>query len=701
MQTAYATPNTAPPTTSGTGVEPVDPADLARKHRWFRAYETNKRREMDEQRQARQYYHDKQWTDEEVRRLNGRGQQATVRNRIKRKIDFLKGVEQRLRRDPKAFPRTPKHEHDADTATAVLRYICDVNRWEKGSSASMHDGLVSGIGVMFVGIERGDPKLKHVHADRFFYDPRSIEHDFSDAQYMGLHLWMDVDDAAARWPAHKNRLMAMIDGQNVSVSLSQDADKEQQWGDFENRRVRIVEFWERKPVAAFENGYAWYYCYFTGEHTLESGWSPYKGENGEPDCPYEAWSPYVDEKGDRYGMIRTMKSVQDEINYSASKILHRIATDRLFYEDGAIDDIDEASRQLARPDGKLKITRGEWGKTVGIIDQTRKIDGETERFQLAVTEIENLGPNPGLVGQGQGVDGASGRALLAQRDSGMTELSPIFEQHRDWKLRVYRKAWLRARQAWPGEKWIRVTDDDKSTQFIGLNQIEMDPMTGQISAENMIAQVDVDIMLNEGPDTITMNEELLQTLAQVGEAATGPLGRVLIELSNAPNKERLLKMLEQANAPSPEVQAMQQRMAKLEEMLAAANIDKTVAEVENRRADTLGKLITAATPQQQQTDEFGNPVGAPPAQPDMMAAMAAMSMFPLQYGGPTLEQQAEMMTAQPLMPPDGMGAPPEMMPPAGPQGPMPMPSDGQGMPPDQMMPEQLTDAGALPIDPMV
>lgn len=681
------------------GVQRPDPADITRKHRWFRAYETNKRREMDEARVSRMYYHDIQWTDEEDRRLRARGQQPTVRNRIKRKIDFLKGVEQRLRRDPKAYPRTPKHEADADTATAALRYVCDLNRWEKVSSAAMHDGLVSGIGVVFVGIEMNDPRIRHVNVDRFFYDPRAVEPDFSDAQYMGLHLWFDVDEATRKWPAHTNRLNSMVDASNVSTSLTQDQDKEQSWGDFENRRVRVVEFWEKKPMPTM-SGYGWYYCYFSGELILESGVSPYKGEHNEPDCPYEAWSPYVDHRGDRYGMVRTMKSVQDEINYSASKILHRIATDRIFYEEGSIEDIDDAARQLARPDGKLKITRGEWGKTVGTIDQGVKIQGEAERFQLAVTEIENLGPNPGLVGKGQGVDGASGRALLAQRDSGMTELSPIFEHHRDWKLRVYRKAWHRCRQAWTGEKIIRVTDDERSVKFIPLNQYGIDPMTGGLASQNVIAELDVDIMLNEGPDTITMNEELLQTLAQVGEAATGPLGRVLIELSNAPNKEKLLKMLETATAPSPEIAAMQKRMAQLEERLAAANIDKVVAEVENKRADTFSKVITAATPQQQQTDEFGNPVGAPPAGPDLNMIAAAMSMFPMQFGQPTLEQQAGMIASQPPMPPEGQ-APPGMGP-EGPPPPMPqgMPAPGQ-VPPDMIMPEQMTLDGGLPIDPMV
>jgi hypothetical protein len=661
-----------------------DTASLGRKARWFRAFETNKEREMKEQRTARQYYHDKQWTDDEVKKLEKRGQQATVRNRIKRKIDFLVGVEQRLRRDPKAYPRTPKHEKDADVATSGLRFACDMNRWEKISSDAMNDGLVTGIGVIFVGIEEQDPKLKGVQVDRYFYDPRSMMPDFSDARYMGLHLWFDEDEAAEKWPDKAEALKGLIDANNVgSTGIISEQDHATQWGDFEGRRVRVVEFWEKKRDG-------WHYCFFAGEVYLEGGVSPYLDDKGKPDCPYEAWSPYVDERGDRYGMIRTMKSVQDEINYSASKLLHRISSNRIYYNQGAVEDPDEFARQMARPDGKLEI-HGKWGEDVGVVEQQVQIQGESERFQMAAAEIENLGPNPGLVGKGTGVDGASGRALLAQRDSGMTELSPVFERQRDWKLRVYRKLWARCRQIWTGEKWIRITDDDDSVQFIGLNQYTPQP-DGTIALDNHVAGMDVDIILNEGPDTITMNEELMQTLSQIGEAAVGPLGKVLIELSNAPNKERLLKIMSEANAPSPEVAAMQQRMGRLEELLKAATIDEKIAGVENKRADTVAKLMTASTPPAQGApDEFGN-MPPPAPTPDMSVAMQAMSLFPLHYASPTLEQMAESVATQP--PP--MQAGPDGQPPQG--GPPP-----QGQPPGQPpmpQPEDLTQAGALPINPM-
>lgn len=560
--------------------------DLPRYQKWFRAFETNKRRELEEAQEGRRYYHDKQWSDLEKRRLNSRGQQDTTRNRIKRKVDFLVGVEQRLRRDPKGYPRTPKHEHDADTATGALRFVADQNQWPKISSDCMHDGLVSGIGVVFIGIEGEDPCVRHVDADRYFYDPRSSKSDFSDARYMGLHLWFDIDEAKERWPESEKSLDDVMDASSTNGGTSvMEQDREQQWGDFEGRRVRIVEFWEKRRDG-------WHFCYFTGDVVLESGVSPYKDEKGRPDCPYEAWSPYIDEKGDRYGIVRTLRSIQDEINYSASKMLWRLSTRQFFYKKGAVDDPDEFARQLARPDGRIEIQEhAKWGDDIGPVDDNAKLQGEAERFQMAVMEMENYGPNPGLVGQGQGVDGASGRALMAQRDSGMTELQPVFDRQRDWKLRCYRKMWARVRQAWTAERFIRITDDENSLKFIQLNQFQMDPMTGQIMANNQVAEIDVDIILEEGPDTITMNEELLDQFTKLGEAAMSPLGKIVIELSNTPKKEQLIRMIDEGMqamqpGPDPAIELKQQELQlKGQEMMAKGQQDQMKGQIDMAIAD--------------------------------------------------------------------------------------------------------------------
>jgi hypothetical protein len=680
--------------------------ELARKRRNLRAFEQNKRDEQDEGREARKLYHDKQWTDTELETMRKRKQHPVVDNVIKRKTDFLVGIEQRMRRDPKAYPRTPKHERDADVASAGVRFVCDQTRWETVSSECMHDGLISGIGVAWVGIKSGsdgqmDVDVKRVDPARFIYDSRSVKPDFKDARWSGVDLWLDIDEAVEGVSEEiAAKLRSAIDstkGSGGSATLPADIDQAEQWADYEQRRVRMVEMYELR-VAPPYNKPVWHFCKFSADITVEAYVSPYHDEKFMPANPYEAWSPYIDEKGNRYGIVRTMKPLQKSINYKRSRLDHEIGSRQTFSNrGGSVADVDALKVEINKPDGHLEFNGGEWGKDVGIIDRSQVIRGQGELLLGDQARLENYGPNPGLLGKGPGMADSSGRALLAQRDSGMTELSPVFERQRDWKLRVFRAVWARIRQAWTAERWIAVTDDPKAVQFVPVNQPQMDPMTGQPVVDpmtgqpvvqNAVAQIDVDIILDEGPDTMVMREELMQTLANLGEAAVGPLGKVMIELSNAPNKDQLLEMMDQASAPPPEIADMQKRMAKLEELLAASKVDESIANVDAKRVDTITKLLTASTPAAPTTDEFGN-VTAMPQGPDPMLAQqivqAMQMLFPMRYGQPTTEQQAEMLVAQPPMPggmPDGQ----EM---GGPVPDMPMPSRTpipMLPPPNQLMP---------------
>ncbi len=560
--------------------------DLAAKRRAFRNYESNKDREITEQRTARKYYHGRQWSDEELAIFKKRKQPVITSNRVRKKIDFMVGVESRQRRDPKAYPRNPGDQPAADVATASIRFVTDVCRWEALASTAACAGYVGGIGGVWVGIKPGrngnDVKIRSVQEDRFFYDPRSVEHDFSDARYMGMHLWYDIEEAKAQWPESADALQETMDRGDSLWTV--EADRDTQWGDMESRRVRVVELWEKT-----RNG--WEYCFFTGNTKLEGGPSPYIDADGETDCPYKMWTCYIDERGDRYGLSRDMRPIQDEINHRRSKFLHLLNTRKLHMRDGIVDDVEEFRKEAAKPDGIIKH-HGTWGQDIGPVEETAQMQGQAELLMEAKAEIENMGPNPGLVGKGQGVANASGRALLTQRDSGITELAPVLDRLRDWKLRVYRAVWSRIRQAWTSERYVRITDNPDAPQFLGLNQVQVDPNTGIPQRVNSIGEIDVDIIMEEGPDVITMQDELLQNLTQIGEAAMGPLGKVLIELSGAPNKDRLLEMMDKAMAPAPpspaDQIAVEQKVrgdeAKIQEIESRADLNRANAMEKSLRA---------------------------------------------------------------------------------------------------------------------
>lgn len=564
--------------------------DLARKRRMFRNFEQNKQREITEQRTARKYYHGRQWTDAELETFKKRKQPPITSNRVRKKIDFMVGVESRQRRDPKAYPRNPGDQPAADVATASIRFVTDVCRWEALASTSAGDGYIVGVGVVWVGIKnaaRGpDVKIRAVQQDRFFYDPRSVEPDFSDARYMGMHLWYDLDDAKAQWPDKADVLQETLDRGDSLWTV--EADRDTQWGDMEARRVRIVELWEKVSTP---QGDQWTYCFFTGNTELEGGPSPYVDEDGETDCPYKAWTCYIDERGDRYGLSRDMIPIQDEINHRRSKFLHLLNTRKIHMRTGIVDDVESFRKEIAKPDGIVEHN-GAWGDDIGTIEETAQMQGQAELLMEAKAELENMGANPGLVGKGQGVANASGRALLTQRDSGITELAPVLDRLRDWKLRVYRAVWSRIRQAWTGERYVRITDNPDAPQFLGLNQVQANPMTGLPQVVNNVGAIDVDIIMEEGPDVITMQDELLQNLTQLGDAAMGPLGKVMIELSGAPNKDRLIEMMDKAMAPPPPNPADQIAMEQKVRM-GEAQIGETESKADLNRANAMEKGLRA------------------------------------------------------------------------------------------------------------
>jgi hypothetical protein len=231
------------------------------------------------------------------------------------------------------------------------------------------------------------------------------------------------------------------------------------------------------------------------------GKSYLKNEKGKDLCKYIMFSANVDQDGDRYGLIRNMKSAQDGLNAKQSKLQHIIASKRLILSTGAVDDIEKVRAEWARPDGVI-LTNRPVNEGVKIDDQSFDFAGLSKLLELNIQEIENFGPNPALEGQG-GVENSSGKAIALLQQAGMAELGPYILSYRGWKFRVYRALWNAAQQHWKGERWIRVTDDQNLAQFIQINGTGIDPHTGQPSIVNAIGSLDVDIILDEGPDTIT------------------------------------------------------------------------------------------------------------------------------------------------------------------------------------------------------
>lgn len=566
---------------------------LEKLRKQYTGYSSAKTNEIEEQRLSWRYYHAAQYTDTQLEVLRKRTQPAITFNRIGRKVDGLVGTIRKLRTDPKGYPRTEAQEDGAELATQVIREILDASQFEDIEAECVRDAGVHGYGVSEMTLiegDQGDPDigLSWVDPRTFFYDPRSVKADFSDARYMGVSKWADLEEIEEIIPGGSKKVRGADDGSYIN---SHDTDRENLWTD-DKERVRLVDHWY---IAKGQ----WWWCLHVGTVKLAEGKSPFYDHRGRSICKYFAFSNQIDHDGDHYGFVRNMKGPQDAINQHRSKAMHIMNTRQIIARDGAFDDIETIRREAQRPDGVI-IYKGQ--RDDFQIDQpAQEFLQQTQYFQDAKDEIENFGPNVALVGTG--AQSRSGRALAMMQQSGLAELGPFLKNYRTWKLAQYRAVWCAAQHYWTAERWIRVTDDEGLAQFIQLNGVDLNEF-GQPALVNALGAIDVDIVIDEGPDTETVMGDVNDILASLASNGVPVPPQVFIETSSLPGKQKkkINGLLSQADPVAEQGKkiALEGEAAKVEKTRAdTAKISAETVKTEQETMAGIAAMMQPPSPEQQ------------------------------------------------------------------------------------------------------
>lgn len=562
--------------------------------------------------QCRDYYNGNQYTAAELAALRRRGQAPVYDNHIRRKIDSTCGLERRTRSDPKAFPRTPQDEQLAEAATDSLRYVADLNRFNQVRSEVFGDILIEGTGAAEVIVEpvQNDLaiRIKRIPWDRFFYDPHSRALDFSDAGYMGIVIWSNADDLKRKYP---DRVDAIDTSLTFGVQGQTYDDRPRMtWCDSRRKRVREVQI-------HYQMDGEWWIATFTrGGFLVDPVVSPYLDKEGNSACSIIARSGYLDRDNNRYGHCKDLIPLQDEINKRRSKALHLMSQRQTFGNKRALPDTKKAKTELAKPDGHVEVNDGAvFGQDFGVIPSGDMAQGQVLMFNLAMQSMNATGANAAV--QGKDERAQSGVALQTRIQSGAIELEPQTDGLREWSHAVYEAVWLRVRQFWTGEKWIRVTDDDRNMKWVGLNKpvtlgekLQQLPPDQQqaiaqqlgiagpqdprlqmvVGVENNVSGLDVDIVLDEGPDVATLQSEQFEELVKL---ASTPQGQqqipftAIIKASSLRNKDAILDEIEKRQ------EQMQQAQAQSAQKAAQLGEAKAVSDIRNKDADTQKKLADA------------------------------------------------------------------------------------------------------------
>lgn len=623
-------------------------------------YLTSKVDEIEEQKQARHYYHGSHWDAKSLGVLRGRRQVPTTWNRIGRKINGIVGLVERMRSDPKALPRTPKNEDGAEIATQAIRYVLDGNDWKTRDPECLRqcgiDGI-AGVELKLIEGDHGDPDvgISEVLGDEYFYNPQSIRFDFADKRYDGIAKWIDIDAAIELFPDKEEVLRELVES---GSDLTTNSDREYKWISTNRKRLRLVEEW-------YKHRGEWCWAFYVSNVLLDQGLSPFKDEKGKTMSRFIMFSAAVDFDGDRYGFVRNLKGPQDALNQSKSKTLHIANSRRLIGEKGAVDDVEIARREWARPDGYVEINPG---KVLKPDDTSTDLAAFMKFAEDAANEIEQNGNTNVANLNGTSLTNISGRAIELLRQPGMAELGPFILSYRGWKLRVFRAIWNIIKQHWTAERWIRVANNDGLAQFIQLNGLGLDQY-GQPVLLNHIGSLDVDVILEEGADLANLMQDTYELMKTQPPGTFPP--QVLIEASQIPRseKDKLLKMMTpQQQPPDPATElakkltldglAAQNNALNAEAMKTTAEAAKVHAQVDDVQASAMEKRSRI-------------PANAAKAGKDAVSAHLDAARFALDAMTQAAEQRkdndndqpAPQRAAAPALP-QGMPLPPMNPPPA-------------------------------------
>jgi hypothetical protein len=548
--------------------------------------------------------------------LKARNQPAIYTNRVRPAVNGVLGVLEAGRRDPRGVPRNPDDEESADICTKTLRFINDESKFNDTQMDCAENFFIEGTCAVIV--EMVDDKIvpTQIRWEEFYADRFSRRADFKDARYMGIAKWQDAAKINETYPTRIEEIGDPMRPQSMGMfgndKFEDIGDCGGGWINTRRKRVLIVEEYR------ITDG-EWKRCVYIAAGVLEYGPSPYKDEKGRPTNPIEAVSCYVDRNNGRYGMVRDMVPIQDEVNASRSRSLHLMNSRQLQYDPksgGDPVDSETARIEAARADGVLPL-----GWSINATSDMTQAN--MVRNQEAKGEIERMGPTPAVLGRQEGA-GQSGRARLVSQQAGLTELARPLGRLHGWVLRVYEQMWQRARQFWTGPMWIRVTDELKAASFLQINEPVMgmvmapamdpqtgqpavDPMTGQpvmmptqgvVEYKNRPAELSMDIILDDTQDTANLQEEIWGELMQLVSNAGGLQSiysdefETALEMSPIADKPRLVEKLKAKREARDQnmVTQLQQQVEQLTQALQqkqATDQAVTQSTVEKNQAQTL------------------------------------------------------------------------------------------------------------------
>lgn len=590
-------------------------------------------------------YYDGDQLSEEIRKvLRDRGQPEIVHNMIGPTIDGVLGLEARSRSDLMIVADDENGDELASGLNEKFKDAWRLAHADRACSDAYASQLKAGIGWVEVTknpIPFAAPyRVKYIHRREVWWDWNAQEADRSDARWMLRKKWMDLDEALATFPDHKEILKNSV---NLWEDFYNTVDKEHvddhalhaawhdsqswnrgmsEWLDQTRNRVllqvvyykvwkrahvikmsdgRIIEYDKTNPIhqAAVQSGkvqleYASFpnvrEAWFVGPHRIIDRPSEAPGGmyNLVPFIGYQK-----DASGEPYGLISRMVPAQDGINARVIRLNYLLQARRIVADEDATQlSNSRLKEEVEKPDGYIPLNpeRKNKLKASDALSIQNDVGIAAQQFNLMQNDMKLIQDTAGVYNSmlGQDSNATSGVAISNLVEQGTTTLAELNDNFHFSRNRVGDLLLAYIIEALKPQNNVQVTinRNDKAKR----KQIVLNQPNESGKRDNDVARWKGHIALAPVKATPTYRQQqatlLSNVMAQIppeAQAATMPM---FVELMDLPNKEEFLATLRQAlNIPKPQEDMSEEELAQ-----AQAQAEKAQAMEQLQMQEIQGNL---------------------------------------------------------------------------------------------------------------
>ena len=605
---------------------------------FLRCYDTRHRDYVDEATMFDNYYHSKQWTDQELANLGDKP--ALTINISKKTINAIYGHYSDTRVDFQFKPSKDATFEQAKVLTGVVDHLLERNMYQMRESFMVLDGLIKDRGFLEVLVDfntnlLGDIEVRHRDPRDIVLDPEAKEYDPDTWSQIFDIGWYSINQIEMLYGKKKaDSVQFYADSRqgmgSESIRFGAKSDSEGPASGYaapsepDSRRVRAVRVIKRQyrklaKVKQFVDPYTldvsdipdgWdkaridqisqqYELMVREVHKerirwtvtadrvlLFDGWSPYNRFTIVPFFPYFT-------SGRPSGVMRDLISPQDQLNKAESQELHIInttANSGFMVEAGSLVNMtpDELEENGAKTG--LVVVYGK-GRPAPTKIQPNQIPTGIDR--VGMKAAQHLIDIPGaatLVGQAPSPE-LSGVVLEQAQTRALMGLSPIID-NLTWTRHFLALNLIDCVQTFYTEyRMLRVTDwrDPEQPQY------EMEINSDVL---NNVTLGKYDVVVSTAPARDTAQDAQFAQAFQMREAGILIPDYHVILSSNLHNKRQIAeetKQLQGLSEPSPEQQQLMQMQEQLQLQALQAEVEKLMASVDDISAAAELKRAQAGT----------------------------------------------------------------------------------------------------------